>query len=54
MVEKQVESGSVLVQQYRGVMSMIQQNYSRRTATNRFYISIGSGLLVFLSFAVNP
>ncbi len=54
MVEKQVESGLVLVQQYRGVMAMIQQNYTRRTATNRFYISIGSGLLVFLTYAVNP
>ncbi len=54
MVEKQVESGLVLVQQYRGVMVMIQQNYTRRTATNRFYISIGSGLLVFLTYAVNP
>ncbi len=54
MVEKQAEDGTVLVQQYRGVMAMIQQNYTRRTATNRFYISIGSGLLVFLTYAVNP
>jgi xanthosine utilization system XapX-like protein len=54
MVEKQAEDGMVLVQQYRGVMVMIQQNYTRRTATNRFYISIGSGLLVFLTYAVNP
>ena len=54
MVEKQAEDGMVLVQQYRGVMAMIQQNYTRRTATNRFYISIGSGLLVFLTYAVNP
>ena len=42
MVEKQAEDGMILVQQYRGVMAMIQQNYTRRTATNRFYISIGS------------
>ena len=34
MVEKQAENGMVLVQQYRGVMVMIQQNYIRRTATN--------------------
>jgi xanthosine utilization system XapX-like protein len=54
MVEKHAEDGMVLVQQYRGVMAMIQQNYTRRTATNRFYISIGSGLLVFLTYAVNP
>ncbi len=54
MAEKQAEDSMVLVQQYRGVMVMIQQNYTRRTATNRFYISIGSGLLVFLTFAVNP
>jgi xanthosine utilization system XapX-like protein len=54
MTEKQAEDSMVLVQQYRGVMAMIQQNYTRRTATNRFYISIGSGLLVFLTYAVNP
>jgi xanthosine utilization system XapX-like protein len=54
MADKQAEDGMVLVQQYRGVMVMIQQNYTRRTATNRFYISIGSGLLVFLTYAVNP
>ena len=48
------DDGTILVQQYRGVMAMIQQNYLRRTATNRFYISIGSGLLVFLTYAVNP
>lgn len=54
MADKQAEYGMVLVQQYRGVMAMIQQNYTRRTATNRFYISIGSGLLIFLTYAVNP
>jgi hypothetical protein len=54
MVDEQAEDGIVLVHQYRGVMAMIQQNYSRRTATNRFYISIGSALLVFLTYAVNP
>jgi xanthosine utilization system XapX-like protein len=54
MTDKQAEEGMILVQQYRGVMTMIQQNYTRRTATNRFYISIGSGLLVFLTYAVNP
>jgi hypothetical protein len=31
------DDGTILVQQYRGVMAMIQQNYLRRTATNRFY-----------------
>ncbi len=54
MVDEQAKDGMVLVQQYRGVMAMIQQNYSRRTATNRFYITIGSGLLIFLTYAVNP
>ncbi len=54
IVDEQAEDGIVLVHQYRGVMAMIQQNYSRRTATNRFYISIGSALLVFLTYAVNP
>ncbi len=54
MAEKQAEDGMVLVHQYRGVMAMIQQNYSRRTGTNRFYISIGSALLIFLSYAINP
>ena len=54
MTEKQAQDGMILAQQYRGVMAMIQLNYTRRTATNRFYISIGSGLLVFLTYAVNP
>ena len=54
MTDKQSDDAMVLVQQYRGVMAMIQQNYTRRTATNRFYISIGSALLIFLTYAVNP
>ena len=54
MEKKQGDNSVVLVQQYRSVMAMIQQNYARRTATNRFYTSIGSGLLVFLTYVTNP
>ncbi len=54
MSDEKSEDGMLLVQQYRGVMSMIQQNYTRRSTTNRFYISIGSALLVFLTAVVNP
>ncbi|MEP5566472.1 MAG: hypothetical protein ABJN62_01435 [Halioglobus sp.] len=44
----------IIVQQYRAIMDMVQLNYGRRTSTNRFYLSLGSGLLVFLTYAVDP
>jgi hypothetical protein len=46
--------GSVIVSQYQAIIGMIQLNYTRRTATNRFYLSLGSALVVFLTYVVDP
>lgn len=51
---KPEHDGQVLVAQYRAIIGMIQLNYNRRTATNRFYLSLGSALVVFLTYAVDP
>jgi hypothetical protein len=51
---KPAHDGQVIVSQYRAIIGMIQLNYTRRTATNRFFLSLGSALLVFLTYAVDP
>ena len=51
---KPEHDGQVLVSQYRAIIGMIQLNYNRRTSTNRFYLSLGSALVVFLTYAVDP
>ncbi len=45
--------GPFIVSQYQAIIGMIELNYTCRIATYRFYLSLGSALVVLLTYGLD-